>query len=128
MCVPCSPSPNRIASAQPPANAAPNTSAPIRMAALMTVMTLGQTSRREDEEVAFMSSGVLGLEGRNLPEKAAGSKGKWPKKAPSPAIAGRNNRAQIGTCNVRTPPNYGLRDQPAAEGVGDAVCGPALRR
>src|SRR6478735_578428 len=93
MCVPCSPSPNRIASAQPPANAAPNTSAPIRMAALTTVMTLGQTIRREDEEVAFMSSGVLGLEGRNLPEKAAGSKGKWPKKAPSRAIAGRNNRA-----------------------------------
>jgi hypothetical protein len=63
------------------------------MAALTTVMTLGQTIRREDEEVAFMSSGVLGLKGRNLPEKAAGSKGKWPKKAPSRAIAGHNNRA-----------------------------------
>jgi len=39
---PVSESPNRIASAQPPANAAPNTSAPIRIAAEMTVMTLGQ--------------------------------------------------------------------------------------
>src|SRR3954464_1426944 len=93
MCVPCSPSPNRIASAQPPANAAPNTSAPIRMAALMTVMTLGQTIRREDEEVAFMSSGVLGLEGRNLPEEAAGTKGKWPKKAPRRAIPAATKRA-----------------------------------
>src|SRR4029078_4192346 len=35
-------SPNRIASAPPPANAAPNTSAPIRIAAEMTVTTLGQ--------------------------------------------------------------------------------------
>ncbi|MEY9305930.1 hypothetical protein ABH977_001142 [Bradyrhizobium ottawaense] len=35
---------------------------------------------------------------------------------------------EIGTCDVRTPPNYGLRDQPAAEGLGDAVCNPALRR
>ena len=35
-------SPIRIASAQPPANAAPNTSAPIRIAAETTVMTLGQ--------------------------------------------------------------------------------------
>ena len=39
--------PNRIASAQPPANAAPNTSAPIRIAALMTVTTLGQLISRE---------------------------------------------------------------------------------
>ena len=43
MCAPVSESPSRIASAQPPANAAPNTSAPIRIAAEMTVMTLGQT-------------------------------------------------------------------------------------
>src|SRR3954454_19377394 len=93
MCVPCSPSPNRIASAQPPANAAPNTSAPIRMAALMTGMTLGQTIRREDEEVAFMSSGVLGWKGGNHPEKRAGSKGKCPKKAPTRNKAGVNNRA-----------------------------------
>ena len=39
-----------------------------------------------------IAGGEIRLEGRNLLEKAAGSKGKWPKKAPSRAIAGRNNR------------------------------------
>src|SRR3954454_19726927 len=82
MCVPCSPSPSRIASAQPPANAAPNTSAPIRMAALMTVMTLGQTIRREDEEVAFMSSGVLGFEGPQSPRKGSREQGQMAQKSP----------------------------------------------
>src|SRR6266481_5137397 len=43
MWAPVSSRPNRIASAQPPANAAPNTSAPIKIAALITVTTLGQT-------------------------------------------------------------------------------------
>ena len=37
---------NSVASAHEPAKAAPNTSAPIRMAALMTVTTLSQTMRR----------------------------------------------------------------------------------
>src|SRR5947209_7400692 len=64
------------------------------MAALTTVMTLGQTIWREEEAGAFMGSGVRGFDGRNLPEKAAGSKAKWPKKAPSRAIAGRNKSAQ----------------------------------
>ncbi|GMO94715.1 hypothetical protein TM239_06550 [Bradyrhizobium sp. TM239] len=57
----------------------------------MTVMTLGQTIRREDEEGAFMGLKGPDFEGRNLSEKAGGSKAKWPKKAPSRAIAGRNN-------------------------------------
>src|SRR5262249_36771086 len=35
-----------LATAQPPAKAAPNTWAPIRIAALITVTTLGQTIRR----------------------------------------------------------------------------------
>src|SRR3569833_1344650 len=47
MCVPVSPRPNRIASAQPPANAAPNTSAPIRIAAEITVMTVVHAIWRE---------------------------------------------------------------------------------
>jgi hypothetical protein len=37
---------NKVAIAQAPAKAAPKTSAPIRMAALITVMTLSQTMRR----------------------------------------------------------------------------------
>jgi hypothetical protein len=49
--------PNRIASAQPPAKAAPNTSAPIRIAALMTVMTLGHAISRAlaSSFLAFMT-------------------------------------------------------------------------
>ena len=43
---PIVPSPNRVAIAQLPANAAPNTSAPMRMAALTTVSTFFQRMRR----------------------------------------------------------------------------------
>src|SRR3954464_14598257 len=50
-----------MASAQPPANAAPNTSAPIRIAALTTVMTLGQTIWRGavEEGCGLMSEGPV---------------------------------------------------------------------
>src|ERR1043165_2218380 len=44
--VPYSPSANRLPNAQPPANAAPNTSAEIRIAADSTVDTLTQLMRR----------------------------------------------------------------------------------
>jgi hypothetical protein len=47
--------------AHEPAKAAPNTSAPIRIAALITVMTLSQTIRR------FWAMGPP-LRGRNVPE------------------------------------------------------------
>lgn len=43
---PAPPRSNKVAIAHEPANAAPNTSAPIRMAALTTVTTLSQLMRR----------------------------------------------------------------------------------
>src|SRR3954454_708015 len=49
MCTPYSPRLNRLATAQPPAKAAPNTSAPIRIAALTTVRTWTQTILRRPE-------------------------------------------------------------------------------
>ena len=57
MCALVSLRPNRIASAQPPANAAPKTSAPIRIAAEMTVMTLGQTIVRDYARAAVEGFG-----------------------------------------------------------------------
>src|SRR3954451_16140995 len=129
MWVPVSPSPNKIASAQPPAKAAPNTSAPIRMAALMTVMTLGQTIWREDEEGAFMGLRGPCLRGPQSLRKGGQEQGQMAQKSPIacyswPQQSSLKNR----TCDVRTPPNYGLRDQPAAAGLGDAVRDPAVRR
>src|SRR5438477_11176185 len=83
MWAPVSSSPSRIASAQPPANAAPNTSAPIRIAAEMTVTTLGQTISRVDvEEGCGLMEQVLSR-GRNLSEKAPSIKRKRPKNAAS---------------------------------------------
>jgi hypothetical protein len=75
-----------MASAQPPANAAPNTSAPIRIAAEMTVMTLGQAIRREvgAEGCEFMSA--IPLSGGNLSEKAVRGKRQWTKKVASRVI------------------------------------------
>src|SRR6478736_6746508 len=116
MCVPCSPSPNRIASAQPPAKAAPNTSAPIRMAALTTVMTLGQAMRRDEVEAFIGVGSVVLLRGAISPK--------------SRSVASANS-SKIGIRDVRTPPKYGhpaSRCQPAAEGLDDAVCDPAVRR
>src|SRR5205814_6461092 len=57
MCTPYSPSPNRLAKAQPAAKAAPNTSAPIRIAALTTVSTWIQITRRFCLKVAFILNG-----------------------------------------------------------------------
>ena len=59
ICASMSFSPNRMASAQPPAKAAPNTYAPIRIAAEITVMTLGQAIWRVPEEAGceLMSQG-----------------------------------------------------------------------
>ncbi len=59
MWAPWSPRSNRIASAQPPAKAAPNTSAPIRIAAEITVTTLGQTIWREVREGCKLIDRVL---------------------------------------------------------------------
>src|SRR3982750_1860138 len=81
MCVPWSPSPNRMGSAQPPANAAPNTSAPIRIAAEMTVMTLGQTIAREEVEAGCGLMEKVLFRGRNLSEKPPCIKRKRPKNA-----------------------------------------------
>src|SRR5260370_25885751 len=83
ICARVSSSPSRIASAQPPANAAPNTSAPIRMAALMTVMTGGQTIWRREVGEGCELMGPYPVWGRNLPEKCSAIKRKRPKKAPS---------------------------------------------
>src|SRR4029077_8378172 len=83
MCAPVSSKPSRIAIAQPPANAAPNTSAPIRIAALITVTTLGQTIWREVVgEVCELMGNILFL-GRNLYEKGNPIKRKRPQKRPS---------------------------------------------
>src|SRR3984893_6013790 len=86
MCAPVSSRPNRIASAQPPANAAPNTSAPIRMAALITVTTLGQITWRAAVGEGCELMGLILLWSRNLSEKASAIKRKRPKKALSHAI------------------------------------------
>ena len=59
--------------------AAPNTSAPIRIAAEMTVMTLGQTiSRVEAEAGCGLMERVL-IKGRNLPKRVHLSSVKGPK-------------------------------------------------
>src|ERR1700676_3272205 len=86
MCAPVSSRPSRIASAQPPANAAPNTSAPIKIAALMTVMTLGQTIWRRAVGEGCELMRLCPVAGRNLPEKCSAIKLKRPKKAPSRGI------------------------------------------
>ena len=60
---------NRAATAQPPAKAAPNTSALIRMAALNTVSTFCQLMRRSPIVCGSFGHGVLGPE---CPASAAG--------------------------------------------------------
>src|SRR6516164_171157 len=100
MCAPVSSKPSRIASAQPPANAAPNTSAPIRIAALITVTTLGQTIWRElVGEVCELMGNIL-FKGRNLYEKGGPIKRKRPQKRPSRDI-GSQDRDTNGNCHVR---------------------------
>ena len=114
MCAPVSSRPNRIASAQPPANAAPNTSAPIRIAALMTVTTLGQTIWRARSGRAASSWCWVLFAGRNLSEKAAAIKRKRPKKAPSRDIASRHAIGdENGNCDVRNLANGGRLAGPA---------------
>src|SRR5712672_201724 len=125
ICAPVSSSPSRIASAQPPANAAPNTSAPIRMAALMTVMTVGQTIWRRLVGEGCELMGLYPVWGRNLPEKCFAIKRKRLKKAPSRDISssiysGRKRKI----ADVRNPGNGGYlagAGQPALEAVADAV-------
>src|SRR5882672_4200460 len=101
ICAPVSSRPNRIASAQPPAKAAPNTSAPIRIAALMTVTTLLQTIWRDavGEGCELMAKGPV--EGCNLSEKGRAIKRKRPKKAGSrdihKPIFSRQNGPKNGT-------------------------------
>src|SRR5215471_12522330 len=131
MCAPRSPSPSRIASAQPPANAAPNTSAPIRMAALMTVMTLGQTIWREEEAGAFMGLDPWSLRGAISPKRSPGARPNGAKKPIACYSWAQQTSSKIGTSDVRNPPDHGCsagRDEPAVAGLGDAVCDPAVRR
>src|SRR5580704_12558272 len=59
MCTPSLPNSSRLATAQPPAKAAPNTSALIRMAALTTVSTLSQLIRRPPVLLAVSGTGFL---------------------------------------------------------------------
>jgi len=72
---------NRIASAQPPAKAAPNTSAPIRIAALMTGDDASPDNLagggRPGSELMAMGP----VEGRNLLEKGRAIKRKRPLKS-----------------------------------------------
>src|SRR3954470_15288541 len=83
MCAPLSPSPNRIASAQPPAKAAPNTSAPIRIAAEMTVITLCQSIWRAGfDGVSALMVGVLSRRAIS-PKWSRASRGNDPKRAAS---------------------------------------------
>ena len=72
-------SPNRIASAQPPANAAPNTSAPISIAAEMTVMTLGQMNWRAAEGVGCEPMSDNPVAAAMSPKMPAAASGKGPK-------------------------------------------------
>src|SRR6266704_6746983 len=129
-CAPVSSRPNRIASAQPPANAAPNTSAPIRIAALMTVTTVGQMIRRalvgEGCELMFLDP----VRGRNLSEKAPAIKRKRPKKAQRRDIDCAIHLGRNGNCHVRNLGNIGplASPEPAAAGVADAVRDAAIRR
>ena len=81
MCAEVSSSPNRIASAQPPANAAPNTSAPIRIAAEMTVTTLDQMISLLRGGKGLRGHEKCPVRGRNLSEKASTIKRKRPKNA-----------------------------------------------
>src|SRR5271169_1167487 len=89
--MPQMPSPIRLASAQPPAKAAPNTSALISTAALSTVMTLCHTMRRgrPDKFVCDMA-GIL-LSAAMSMKWIAGSSRKLRQIAgdtPSPACGG----------------------------------------
>src|SRR5204862_8039084 len=68
---PVSPSPNRLASAQLPAKAARNTSAPIRIAALTTVIVFSQLIRRPDSVLLSMKSMDPVRNAGNLPETGA---------------------------------------------------------
>src|SRR5262249_34034876 len=126
MCVPVSSSPNRIASAQPPANAAPNTSAPIRMAAEITVTTLVQTIWRVAGGGGWELIGLDPVEARNLSEKCRSIKHKWPKKAASRDIAARHFQGpeQRIICDVRPTASAGKSPYP---GLADALRDTALR-
>src|ERR1700722_16745742 len=83
MRAPSEPSENRLAIAQLPAKAAPNTSALIRIAALTTVSTLSQRMRR-GREIADWSMG------RQLLRK------RWPDQAGSGRVARGLLRQQPG--------------------------------
>ena len=69
MRAPVSSRPNRIASAQPPAKAAPKTSAPIRIAAETTVITLGQMIWRDEEDGFDGAMALVSRWGGNLVQK-----------------------------------------------------------
>src|SRR3984893_697257 len=95
ICAPVSSRPSRIASAQPPANAAPNTSAPIRIAALMTVTTLGQTIWRGADGGGCELIGQDPFVGRNLSEKAGLGKHKRVFQAQKSPIACYRSAAEL---------------------------------
>src|SRR6266536_4600618 len=128
MCALVSSRPSRIASAQPPANAAPNTSAPIKIAAEITVTTLGQTISLLRVEAGCMLMEWVLFRGRNLSEKCRSIKRKRPKNAVSRDIDGVDLfEAKTGNCDVKYHGN-GSNRQPAPEAVADAVRDAALRR
>ena len=122
----------RIASAQPPANAAPNTSAPIRIAARDD----GDDARPDDlaggSGRGLACSWSVLFAGRNLSEKAAAYKRKRPKNAASRDIESPVNlRRKTGfamseTLHATAPSEPA--DNPLLEGLADAVRDPAVRR
>src|ERR1700754_3366826 len=120
----------RMASAQPPANAAPNTSAPIRIAAEMTVMTLGQTIWREAVEGAC----VLILCSCCGPQSLRKGRLLQAQKAQKCRIAcyriPRKFTAKTGFCDVGHQCENGPLErgrEPASRALADAVRDPAFR-
>src|ERR1700736_1695815 len=87
MWMPSVPNSNRLATAQPPAKAAPNTSALIRMAALTTVSTLSQLIRRPAALLGVSGMGFLVAPAMS-PNWSAGSSLIW--------AAGRSGRVAAG--------------------------------
>src|SRR5580704_9077747 len=100
MCTPSLPNSSRLATAQPPAKAAPNTSALIRMAALTTVSTLSQLIRRPPVVLAVSGIGFL-FAAAMSPNRGAGSspescRGPRGGRGPSGGVAARLGGEEAG--------------------------------
>ena len=121
--------PNRIANAQPPANAAPNTSAPIRIAALMTVMTLGQTIRRA--AMGKAASPWAQVLFRPAISSESPSVGQVIKRQPKRSTVLNGSYIENGNLNAEpkgTPYSGVQLSNPACDAVAGAVRDAALRR